>query len=784
MFTICALKVFFFRSVKVKLNQQNATTIKSFLSNIVAMYRAKKGVWIFFVLVTVFAQAQQIGTGQWRIHLPFNSTAGIAETPRYVYSWANFGFYRYDKETNASERLSKIQGFSDIAVSYIAYNSEKDLLVIAYQDANIDLVRNGQIINLNDVQRAFINGDRTVKNIVFEGDFAYLACTFGIIKMDVEKLEISASYINLNIGDINDVSLWNNQIFAATSQGIYNAPLIGVNLLDPSSWMQFDTGATRMLRLFDNKMFTLRTGRVSYYDGSTWNTLMQNGLYNNLYTNTNNLYVSRRDTLITVDKALNINSQFINTLKTATIGIDGSIWYTTDNSGTIQQLQNGKVIFTAPNGPYNLRTGLMASVDDEVIVAGGQIGGNFTFTFSLNGYYRYVDDKWINSLEYPNAITDTLRDFYAVTTDHKTKDVWLGAYWQGLVRVNKGEVKEVYHPRNSPLRLGIINFVAGLAVDNNGHLWISNYGSDSALVVRTKTGDWKALSLGNISFVSQIVVDDKNRKWIVAPRNNGFGLLVYDDVNTPLNPNKHLAPKILNTNEGQGGLPDNQVNCIAKDLDGEIWVGTLKGPAVFSNPSNIFSAKPSDARQIVIGEGTDIGYLLGNEVINCIYVDGGNRKWMGTNNGAWLVAADGQEILANFNVDNSPLFSNNVMQITANEKTGEVFFATDRGIISYKGDATVATETHSNVLVFPNPVREDFDGPISIRGLAQDANVKITDIAGNLIYETRANGGMATWDGRNFSGRKASTGVYLIFSGTDDASDTYVAKVLVVNGGK
>lgn len=780
----CALKVFFFRSVKVKLNQQNATSIKCFLSNIVAMYRAKKGVWIFFVLVTAFAQAQQVGTGQWRIHLPFNNTAGIAETPRYVYSWANFGFYRYDKETNASERLSKIQGFSDIAVSYIAYNSEKDLLVVAYQDANIDLVRNGQIINLNDVQRAFINGDRTVKNILFEGDYAYLACTFGIIKMDVEKLEISASYINLDIGDINDVSLWNNQIFAATSKGIYNAPLIGVNLLDPTSWAQFDTGATRMLRLFDNKLFAMRTSSINYYDGSTWNTLMQSGFYNSLFATTNNLYISRRDTLITVDKSLNTSSQFINTLKTARIGFDGSIWYTTDNSGTIQQQQNGKVVFTAPNGPYNLRTGLMASIDDEVIVAGGQIGGNYTFTYSLNGYYRYVDDKWINSLENSNPATDSLRDFYAVTTDPKTKDVWLGAYWQGLVRVNGGEVKEIYNPNNSSLRLGIINFIAGLAVDKNGHLWVANYGADSALVVRTKTGDWKALSLGNINTISQIVVDDKNRKWIVAPRNNGFGLLVYDDDNAPLNPNKHLGPKILNTNEGQGGLPDNQVNCIAKDLDGEIWVGTLKGPAVFSNPSNIFSAKPSDARQIVIGEGRDIGYLLGNEVINSIYVDGGNRKWMGTNNGAWLVAADGQEILANFNVDNSPLFSNNVMQITVNEKTGEVFFATDRGILSYKGDATVATQTHSNVLVYPNPVREDFDGPISIRGLAQDANVKITDIAGNLIYETRANGGMATWDGRNFSGRKASTGVYLIFSGTDDASDTYVAKVLVINSGK
>ncbi len=750
------------------------------------MLRAKRGILLFFILFASITYAQQIGTGQWRIHLPFNNTVGITETPKYIYSWASFGFYRYDKENNTSERLSKIQGFSDIAVSHIAYNKETDVLIIAYQDANLDIVHNGTIINVNDIQRAFVNGVKTINNIVFEGNLAYMASTFGVVVVNLEEVNdpiISASYKDLNIGDINDVLLWQNQIYVATPQGIYNAPL-NINLNDPSNWQQFDTGATRMFRLFDNKLFALRSQTVNYYDGNGWTTLLPQGFYNSLFTNGTDLTISKRDTLITVDKSLAQSRRFINTLKTAVLGSEGSIWYTTNNAGTIRLLPNNDIRFTAPNGPYNLRTGLMASIDDEVIVAGGQIGGDFTFTFSLNGYYRHKDDKWINSLENPNPITDTLEDFYAVTADPKTKDVWLGAYRQGLIRVNNGEVKDIYSNQNSTLKLNSLNFIAGLAVDNNGHLWVSNYGADSALAVRTKEGVWKSFSLGNVNFLSQIVVDDRNRKWIIAPRTSSYGLIVYDDDNSPLNPNKHLGPKLLNTNEGQGALPDNQVNCIAKDLDGEIWVGTLSGPVVFSNPSNIFSANPSDARQIIIGEGTDIGYLLGDEVINSIYIDGGNRKWFGTDNGAWLVSPDGQEILLNFNVDNSPLFSNRVVQITANEKTGEVFFATDRGIISYKGDATKGEETHGDVLVFPNPVREDFDGPISIRGLARDANVKITDVAGNLIYETRANGGMATWNGRSFNGRKASTGVYLIFSGTDDASDTYVAKVLIVNGGK
>lgn len=752
------------------------------------MLRVTKGIVLLFaVLLSLVVKAQQIGTGQWRIHLPFKNTAGVVETQKYIYSWAGFGFYRFDKDANASERLSKIQGFSDIAVSYIAYNSSTDVLIIAYQDANLDIVHDGRIINVTDIQRAFINGSKAIKNIVFDGTDAYLAAEFGVVVLNLEEIEdpeISASYKDLNIGAVNDVLLLNDSIYAATSLGIYNAPLFGTNLNDPGNWKLFDTSATRMLRMFDGKIFALRNDRVDYYNNGTWNAVASNAIYNSLFVTDNSLMISRRDTLITVDKSLNQTKRFINTLKTSILGKDGSIWYTTDNAGTIRLLPNGQVEFTAPNGPYNLNVGQMASLDDEVIVAGGQIGGNFAFTFTLNGYYRYVENKWVNSLESFDPRIDTLQDFYAVTTDDKTKEVWISAYRQALLQLKDGEIQEIYTSKNSTLRLNSLNFITGLAVDNNGHLWVSNYGSDSALAVRTKDGEWRSYALGNVNFLGQIAVDERNRKWIIAPRNSSYGLVVFDDDNEPLNPNKHLSPKILSTNEGQGALPDNQVNCIAADLDGEIWIGTLKGPAVFSNPSNIFSSNPSDARRIVIGEGTDIGYLLGNEVINCIYVDGGNRKWFGTNNGAWLVAPDGQEILQNFNIDNSPLFSNNVLQIAVNEKTGEVFFATDRGIISYKGDATKANGTHSDVLVYPNPVREDFEGPISIRGLAQDANVKITDVSGNLIYETRANGGMATWDGRSFDGRKASTGVYLIFSGTDDASDTYVAKVLIINGGK
>ncbi|HCS20500.1 MAG TPA: hypothetical protein DIW47_08060 [Bacteroidetes bacterium] len=210
-------------------------------------------------------------------------------------------------------------------------------------------------------------------------------------------------------------------------------------------------------------------------------------------------------------------------------------------------------------------------------------------------------------------------------------------------------------------------------------------------------------------------------------------------------------------------------------------MGTDKGLTVFYTPSNITGNNPSDARQIVVGKGDDAGYLLGEETIYAIYVDGGNRKWIASRSGLWLVSPDGQEILAHYNEANSPLFSNEIRELGMVETTGELFIATSKGIMSLGTGSSVGGETHGEVKVYPNPVRPGFEGDISVSGLPVDAFVKITDISGNLIYETRANGGTATWNGKSFDGRKASSGVYLIFTGNQDGSDTFVSKLLIVN---
>jgi hypothetical protein len=213
------------------------------------------------------------------------------------------------------------------------------------------------------------------------------------------------------------------------------------------------------------------------------------------------------------------------------------------------------------------------------------------------------------------------------------------------------------------------------------------------------------------------------------------------------------------------------------DREGQIWVTTDKGVAYFPFPFDVLEGGKVEAVLPVF----NLGFLFKNERTLCITVDGGSRKWIGTDQGAWLFNFDGSKLLEYFNVDNSPLLSNAVFDIEVNEVSGEVFFATEKGMVSYRSDATRPAEKHTTVKIFPNPVTPDFNGLVGISGLTQFASVKITDISGRLIYETSSAGGTASWDVRDYNGRRAASGIYLVYSSNADGTDTFVGKIAVIN---
>ena len=377
---------------------------------------------------------------------------------------------------------------------------------------------------------------------------------------------------------------------------------------------------------------------------------------------------------------------------------------------------------------------------------------------------------------------------FVITIDPANKEhVYLGSLGAGIIELNNGSLTKLWNETNSPLQSRCdapVHWVGsfGMSFDEEGNLWVTNAYSTSPLVVRKTDGSWQNFfSTSTCPALGSVMVSKNNYKWMIIPR--GAGLMVFDNNGTwSTGDDKALQIILSDTSYGFPSLATTDILCIAEDKDGEIWMGTDKGIAVFFCADQIFSGSGCDAQQIFIEQDGHTQILLETEVVTSIVIDGANRKWIGTqNSGAYLMSEDGTTEVKHFTAENSPLLSNEIRSIAINPKTGEVFFGTSEGIISYRNDATEGLEDFTDVYVFPNPIRPGYEGPIAITGLVENADVKITDISGSLVYHTKALGGQAIWYGKNFNGEKASSGVYMVFCANEDGSKTYIAKILVVN---
>lgn len=741
-----------------------------------------------FLLASIL-QAQSIKVGEWRDHLSYFETFDVCKQGDLIYVSTDKALFVYNKNDKSIERINTLNVLSDANVSAIASN--ENIVIVGYENGNLDLLENDKTQNLADIKRASIIANKKINNINIEGTTAYLSTGFGIVVLDLAKTEIKDTYY-IGAGgtymNILGTSISNNKLFAATENGLYKADLNQANLADFQAWEKIEfrqSSKFNLLETFANKLFvniqgsTFNTDSLYTFDGVNWE------LFSHPYSNVS-LKIAKNKLVVTSKYGVNTynenleaeqyrSSTVFNFEKKefrAGIYVDGEYWIADRYNGLLHHSSNVTEQIL-PTGPFNSEVAQIKNFNDEIWVVHGSKNENWDPTWSRSEISMLKKDNWSHT---NTLLENDIRDPVAIAKNGT--QTYVASWQKGLAELVYNDLSILYDETNSSLQSranhGDWTNIGAVEFDSDGNLWCTNAQTLEPLSVQYTNGEWESFSLGNTVTTDQnlakLLIDENDQKWIQLKNN---GLIVFDEKRSGTK-----AKKISN-GENNGNLSSDRVFAMAEDLDGEIWIGTDNGVSVFYDPSTIFEGE--QASTIIVTQDGYNTYLLNGLLINDIEIDGANRKWFATNNsGVILTSENGTEEIHHFTAENSPLFSNKVLDIEINQENGEVFFGTDKGLISYRSGAIKGSSDFSNVLVFPNPVTPDYEGNISIKGLLTDAIVKITDISGNLVYKTKALGGQANWNGKRTNGEEVNSGVYLIFCSDEDGTENHVSKLLIV----
>lgn len=759
---------------------------------------------LFYLLFVQVIQAQSgqndLGLGQWRSYLSHRQSLQSAIQGNNIYTITNGGMFSYNTQNKELQTFSTVQGMSSISPQTIYYNKANNTVYMGHADGSIDYF--SEVDNIKRQTDIKINSFYTQKNIyAFAGDAdrLYVGTEFGMVVFDLAKMEPKFSVTEVADNSvktpIQSIALFDNKVWIALKNGyLYNAPVNSPNLSDPTTWMKeansLPSNKVRYVTANENHLYALLDNGFTYhYTPTGWElyTAFAAGSQNVLRIEDDYLFaISGSDVWVGKhDKTL--IKHYINppgSAKDAHI-INNDLYMATFFEGLkVYPTIGDNYQDIVPKGPFTNDCTNISANNGELFIA--PAGYNLSMGPVINDwgiYYYSHDNDWENIRKGNGLPTNHVNGSFVRTFfDKSTGITYLGSWGMGIAAIKDAALQFYYDCGNSGISIiedcDSMNLentrVAGMKTDANGTLWLTMQYARNTLQARNSAGQWFNLRGALTARISGLEIDDYNNKWIMT---QGSGVYVYNDKGTLDNPSDDVFLALTAT-EKQGNLPSANVYTVVKDLEGDVWLGTDEGVRImYSNYLNdLANGRYADVRAPIVE-----GYpLLRSESVNAIAVDGGNRKWIGTNNGVFLISADGQEILQRFTIENSPLLSNSIVHIAIDGVTGEVFFGTSVGLVSYRGSATAGSETCKDVTVFPNPVFSDYTGSISISGLTAESIVKITTVSGLLVREVRSEGGTAVWDGTDIKGNKVSTGVYLAFSAQKDAKNPCVGKFTVI----
>ena len=771
---------------------------------------------IFSLLILLFSlviSAQTDYSASWEDFYSYNNVKDFTKVDTIIYALTDNAIFTYDVLSGEINKISSIQGLSGETTSAIYYNETFKRVVIGYENGLVEVIDDdGSITISSDIVNFNQSGEKSINHISEFNNKLYLSTPFAVVVYDIENLEFGDTYFignNSSSVKINETIISNNVIYAATEVGIFKADITSNLLIDFNNWQQLFNGRDFKGVVFLDGLYIIENSILFTFDGTN---LTEEKIFTkeikNIKSTTTNLCISLDKEAIIYDSSMNLvqeftpNLEYDYTLNTAFFE-DDIAFLATKEFGILETTISEPTTYLEihPDGPLSNAVFSITAQNNDFWVVYGGYNSAFTPLNIRNGFSKFNGENWINT----NFNSSLPNDLVDVTIDpsHENR-VYISALGTssdidakptgGLLVVEDNVLVQTYNHLNSSLTpilvsLPAINIrVSGSTFDSNGNLWATNYETGEELVKLSANGQWSSIDLGVVQTSSaagltEVVVDRNNSIWIGSRRNGAY---VYNENGS--------RKKALIATPNEGNLPDLNVRTIAVDRSNRIWLGTKSGLVVYSNASGIFDEVATNAQPVVIN-GDENGFgdrLLGDQTINSIVVDGADNKWFGTDSGGVLCTnPSGQTTIAIFSKKNSPLPSNRILKISADNAAGKVYFATDKGIVAYNSNVVPFGDVLEAVYAYPNPVLKNHE-TVTIDGrngthLPKGTNVKILDVAGNLVHETNViegqelQGGKVVWNKRNLAGNKVASGIYIVLLSNDDASETAVTKIAIIN---
>ncbi len=761
-----------------------------------------------FILSSLVVKAQSGAIGDWRVHQPFRAITDIVNAGDKIYGSSEYNLFSVDVEEQFISRYTKATGLSSSDITGIDFDKVNGILVITYQSGNIDIIKNNRIINIPDIKDKVLFTDKTIYNVSANNGVAWLSTGFGVVKVDLLNNEIDETYL---IGDgnsnlkVNDVYVNDTAIFAATDKGVRWGVFEGNNLSSINNWQHFNDNMSFIdpntpythIASFGNKIYISSKETLHSFIGinwefsftqSGWEIVDANGVgtelllvlqrfENNVFEEFSIVALNNNGILIrTVNNSSNISQPF---------GIEyddfGNIWVADFVNGLVKLDANFNFITSyKPNAPTTASINEMTFFNEHVYAAGSSIDFDWNINHEEAAVFKVKDYNWSVLDASTIPALEGLTDIAVLEPIPNGNKLLLGSHGNALL-----ELDVISNTITNRIEANT-NFsgnlrVTGMSTDVNGNIWISNAYSNVPIICRKPDGSYFNLSSHRNSIINSlkgslvngVLADNFGQIWFSTSTN---GVVVLNTNNTLEDFSDDAVKRVTSFNS-------NAILCMTNDQDGEIWIGTRDGVEVIFCPLSVIN-NACNPEQVCIprNEGSNFcDNLLEGELVTSIHVDPGNRKWIGTNNGIFLQSEDGLETIHSFTEENSPLLSNQIKSVATDENTGDVFIGTSKGIISFKGEATTTTENSGEPFVYPNPIRPGYSGPIAIRNLPNNGNVKILDAAGYLVWEGASLGGQAIWYGVNGNGERVKSGVYYVLAANEDGTEKAKTKLVLVN---